>query len=80
MSASIILPGDRINLESDNGIVAKTGPGIFRNPVSAPIPVRAGFESVKSLKTGEIKYIDSNNKRVSCIDLLVVRCPVLYFH
>ena len=65
MADSIILPGDRINLESQDGTTSKTGPGIFRNSVSVPIPVRAGIESVKSLRTGEITYIDSNNKRVS---------------
>lgn len=65
MPASIILPGDTISLESADGSLAKTGPGIFKNPLTAPIPIKAGIESTKSLKSGEIKYIDTNNKRVS---------------
>lgn len=73
MPATIILPGDSISLEAEDGTVAKTGPGIFKNPVSAPIPVRAGIETSKAMKTGEIKYIDSSNKRVSRTFCLIYR-------
>lgn len=64
-ATAVVLPGDTIDLETADGSVVKTGPGFFKNLYTAPVPVKAGISSAKSLKTGEIKYIDSNNKRVS---------------
>lgn len=62
MSASIILPGDYVDIDESH---IKTGPGFYKDARTKPFPFKAGIDTTKELKTTTFRFIDGNNNRVS---------------
>ena len=66
MSNTIIIPGDKIPIDNNDGIATSIGPGVYKDPkVLTLIPSTAGLISIKinKNKTNRIVFIESNSKR-----------------